>query len=216
MHDGPPPQHWWPPRCGATRPLVSWFPERFVSSAPARRPDNAGQPRSPPPKRPCFVHTFRQSPRCILRRSIERRSTMRDAKCSRRRMPGKKVQKQPRKQKDSVTPSRVSPSSRFCKGESLTAQQGPRSHNAVREATQYRAYQAEELCEVLSVKVATQRAVNRPQIPSECLPRKPLKLLIKHVLGDFCRFKDGRRGTAVIQPTSCHAFGFFPPCRNSR
>jgi hypothetical protein len=95
---------------------------------------------------------------------------MRDAKCHRRRMPGKKVQKQPRKQKDSVTPSRVYPSSRFCKGESLTAHRGPRSHNAVGEASEYRAYQAEELCELLSVKVATQRAVNKPRSLSECFP----------------------------------------------
>jgi hypothetical protein len=151
-------------------PRVSWCPERFVSSAMARQRDSAGRPQSRPPKRPCSAHTFRQSRRCILRRNIERRSTMRDAKCHRRRMPGKKVQKQPRKQKDSVTPSRVYPSSRFCKGESLTAHRGPRSHNAVGEASEYRAYQAEELCELLSVKVATQRAVNKPRSLSECFP----------------------------------------------
>src|SRR5487761_2057196 len=39
MHDGPPPQHWWPPRCGATSVLSVGF--LSGSYRPRRRADQA-------------------------------------------------------------------------------------------------------------------------------------------------------------------------------
>jgi hypothetical protein len=169
MHDGPPPQHWWPRRCRATSLLLVGF--LSGSYRPRRRADQTTPGSLNLGLRSALAAGIHFGSLgavfCDVESNDGARCAMQNALAGECR--GRKS-KNNRESKKSAYPHPGFFLLQDFAWESLTAQLGPRSHNVVREASKYRAYQAEELCELLSVKVATQRAVKRPRSPNQCFP----------------------------------------------
>ena len=170
IHDGPPPQHW----CGTALPratsllsvgfLSGSYRPRWRANETAPGSLNLGLRSALAPR----IHFggFR-AVFCDVVSHDGARCAMQNALAGERR--GRKSKNNCESKKTAQPHSGFFLLQDFA-WESLTAQLRPRSHNAVGEASEYRTYQAEELCEVLSVKVATQRAVNKPRSPGECFP----------------------------------------------